>query len=243
MVLPRERAAIGSEGETRQRSSPAEKRQWILDSAARLFAERGYAKTTVSEIAAAARVAKGLVYVHFPSKQAMLEALMKREIGNWIRAAVDGAVEEGGNATEMIACAFRISVEYPLERPFLSAILAQEPRLLLHREEAETRDEPQRLVAYREFMEPLLMHGIRTGELRPDMDVAQVAQVLWLIQDGLLRAIYVARDTVRDSDRLIEGAIDFMKAGLESSRYVGQPSDASESVSPNAAPAESLPET
>jgi AcrR family transcriptional regulator len=199
-----------------QRISPALKRDWILDSAERLFAEHGYLKTTVGEIAAAANVAKGLVYVHFSSKKAMLEALMAREIDSWVQASLEGALAKGGDVTQMIANAFRTSIEYPRKRPFLAAILAQDPRLLLHEHEEETRrrTEPQRLVAYRALTEPLLQHGIKTGELRPDLDVTQMARVLWVIQDGLLRATFVTHDSVADPDAMIEAAIDFVKAGL-----------------------------
>jgi len=86
----------------------------------------------------------------------------------------------------------------------------------LHEPEDETRRtaEPRRLVAYRALTEPLLQHGVESGELRPDLDVAQMARVLWIIQDGLLRATFVTRDSVPDPDAMIEAAIDFVEAGL-----------------------------
>ena len=47
----------------------------ILKAARRLFGERGFAATTIDDIAAAARVAKGAVYHHFPTKEAVFEAV------------------------------------------------------------------------------------------------------------------------------------------------------------------------
>ncbi len=50
----------------------------ILDAAAALFAEQGYAATSVSDICRAADVSKGAFYHHFPSKQALFLALLQR---------------------------------------------------------------------------------------------------------------------------------------------------------------------
>lgn len=51
-------------------------RRALLEAAAHLFAERGFAHTSLDDVAAAARVTKGAIYHHFPSKTGMLEALV-----------------------------------------------------------------------------------------------------------------------------------------------------------------------
>ena len=50
-------------------------RRALLESAARLFAEKGFAATSLDEVAAEARVTKGAVYHHFANKQALFEAV------------------------------------------------------------------------------------------------------------------------------------------------------------------------
>ena len=47
----------------------------ILKAAKRLFGERGFAATTIDDVAASARVAKGAVYHHFETKEALFEAV------------------------------------------------------------------------------------------------------------------------------------------------------------------------
>jgi AcrR family transcriptional regulator len=57
-------------------AKPAEqRRQEILDAALGLFRAKGYNETTVQDIAAAAEVATGTVYLHYSSKEDMLRAL------------------------------------------------------------------------------------------------------------------------------------------------------------------------
>lgn len=52
--------------------SKARTRQRLIDEADRLFRERGYAATSIEQIAAAAGVTKGAVYGHFASKEDLL---------------------------------------------------------------------------------------------------------------------------------------------------------------------------
>ncbi|WP_163508176.1 TetR/AcrR family transcriptional regulator [Fodinicola acaciae] len=54
----------------------------ILDAAERLFAERGYAKTTMSEVADHCDIAVGSLYTHFPSKDALHAAVIDRAIAD-----------------------------------------------------------------------------------------------------------------------------------------------------------------
>jgi AcrR family transcriptional regulator len=48
----------------------------LLDEATALFAERGYAGTSLEDVASASRVTRGAVYHHFASKQALFEAVL-----------------------------------------------------------------------------------------------------------------------------------------------------------------------
>src|SRR6266540_224128 len=50
-------------------------RRALLDSAASLIAERGYAGTSLEEVTARARVTKGALYHHFRGKRALFEAV------------------------------------------------------------------------------------------------------------------------------------------------------------------------
>jgi AcrR family transcriptional regulator len=48
----------------------------LLDEATALFAERGYAGTSLEDVASASQVTRGAVYHHFASKQALFEAVL-----------------------------------------------------------------------------------------------------------------------------------------------------------------------
>lgn len=63
---------------TRRRLHGPERKRLIEDAASRLFAEQGYAGTSIEQIAAAAGVTKPVVYLHFSSKQNLHLALLAK---------------------------------------------------------------------------------------------------------------------------------------------------------------------
>jgi len=56
----------------------AQRREQLLNTAAQLFAERGYSKTTTALLAKAAGVTEPIIYRHFSSKREMFIALIDR---------------------------------------------------------------------------------------------------------------------------------------------------------------------
>src|SRR5687767_8678544 len=62
---------------THREEYTAATRQALLDSATAMFADRGYARTSLDEIAVGARVTKGALYGHFASKQALFRQVLE----------------------------------------------------------------------------------------------------------------------------------------------------------------------
>lgn len=54
------------------------RRAEIAEAAVRLWAERGFDRTSVAEVAESVGVSKGTLYLYFPSKQALLEDVLRR---------------------------------------------------------------------------------------------------------------------------------------------------------------------
>ncbi len=59
---------------------PEVRRKEILDAAEALFEEKGFQKTTISDIARAMNVAQGMLYYYFKSKEELLGALVHRQV-------------------------------------------------------------------------------------------------------------------------------------------------------------------
>jgi AcrR family transcriptional regulator len=61
---------------SRREMYSAATRAALLEEATALFAERGYAATSLEDVASASQVTRGAVYHHFASKQALFEAVL-----------------------------------------------------------------------------------------------------------------------------------------------------------------------
>ena len=66
-----------------------DKRRQILDGALAVFMARGFDAATMSDIAAAANVSKGTLYVYFEDKEHLFVALIERERESQKRAAFE----------------------------------------------------------------------------------------------------------------------------------------------------------
>jgi AcrR family transcriptional regulator len=69
-------------------------RRALLDSAAELFVRQGFSHTSLDQVAADARVTKGAIYHHFPSKQALFEAVSEEAEEKAGSAIVDAVAKQ-----------------------------------------------------------------------------------------------------------------------------------------------------
>ncbi len=94
-------------------------RERILDSAVRLFAERGFERTTMRDIAAEAGCSLGLAYHYFASKEAIVLGLYAR-LSSELEAQVQDLAP--GPLAERFDAALRINLA--LLTPYRSSMLA-----------------------------------------------------------------------------------------------------------------------
>ena len=103
-------------------SQGAERKQQLLDAAARLFAEQGYAATRVVDIVEAAGVAKGLFYWYFENKEALFRELAA-EIRRRLRRQQAAAIDDDAPALVRILQGTVASVRFMAENaPFFSLL-------------------------------------------------------------------------------------------------------------------------
>lgn len=85
-------------------------RDQIIQAAEAHFRQYGYAKTTVSDLAAAIGFSKAYIYKFFDSKQAIGDAICARSLTGML-ADAQTAVDEAGSASDKIRILFRAVVD------------------------------------------------------------------------------------------------------------------------------------
>src|ERR1035438_410395 len=91
------------------RLAATDRRQQLLESALDLFSRKGFEGATTKEIAAAAGVTEAIIFRHFPSKQALYQAVLdyrheSAETQEWL-AETKGCMERNDDAGLMRAIA------------------------------------------------------------------------------------------------------------------------------------------
>lgn len=76
--------------------------QELLDAALALFVQKGFAATRAEEVAAAAGVSKGTLYLYYPSKEELLKAVIGHYLSARIAAGAAQAAEHSGTATALL---------------------------------------------------------------------------------------------------------------------------------------------
>ena len=138
----------------------------VLDAALALFVEQGYAHTSVAQIARDAGISKGAVYLYFPSKQAILEGLVRRAVTPVAdRALAQASLARGDLRTTLTAAL--TAIVSALSDPKLYAI----PKIVIR----EAVVAPEIAEMYRNAVldrvlpvaTELIRQGIDSGQLRP----------------------------------------------------------------------------
>jgi TetR/AcrR family transcriptional regulator, cholesterol catabolism regulator len=166
------------------------RRRQIEDAASALFSSRGYAATSMRDIAKALDLQGGSLYAHIPSKEAVLAAIVE-EAAEAFHAAVRPVAERGAPAAErlreMVAAHIRV-VTGGRERAkvflFEWTFLGEERRRAVTRSRA----------AYQGYFERVVAEGVAAGEFGPvDPRLAAVfilsamnAMAYWYRPDGPL---------------------------------------------------------
>lgn len=95
-----------SERPTTVRLPAAERRRQLLDVALHAFAENGFHKTSMNDVAEAAGVTKPVLYQHFASKKALYQELVD-DLGRGLEDAIVAAVAEAEGPRQQVEAGFR----------------------------------------------------------------------------------------------------------------------------------------
>jgi AcrR family transcriptional regulator len=161
-------------------------RELILATALRLFVERGFFATSVHDIRRAAGLSIGSIYHHFPSKEAVAQALYDDLV-----ARMTALVESACNEHQMVRDRSRAVAERLCQAALVSPELVT---FVLHARHHEFLPGVPPVCSTRPFelMQEMVRDGIANGELRP-MDVIAASLALF---GGVIRLIQLALDGV-----------------------------------------------
>ncbi len=188
------------------RQTESERRRGrILDAARDCFGRLGFAGATVETIAGEAGVSNGLLYQFFRNKEHLFEVAIDELVREWARLLA--AAEREPSAARALEVMFRTSFDFARSHPLLPALFAEDARLQLERFQHRSAD---RVEHYRELVARILRRGVLAGELKRDLDVPRVADLICQLQVDYASRAYRRDPHLPVDDALIGTAVRFI---------------------------------
>ena len=163
----------------------ARRRESILEAASLLFAERGYAQTSIQDIADKVGVLKGSLYYYVQSKEELLYQLLVRNHESLYAHVVVQAPQEHSTALEAVHSFVRRHVDYVLAHAELSALYVQESAAL-QQDKRWVSDLRRLRRRHEDALCALLSAAVEAGEA-VDEDVVMTARAILSMANATYR--------------------------------------------------------
>jgi len=161
--------------------SGGEKRDRILRAAVKIFSRKGFFNSKVSEIARAASVADGTIYLYFRNKDDLLISLFEEKMGEVV-ADVRRRIASGGNALEKL----KIFIENHMDLLERESALVEVIQVELRQSTKFLKDyTPVKFFEYLDVISDILEEGKREGVLRSDLNVSVARRAVFGALDEL----------------------------------------------------------
>lgn len=186
------------------------KKTRILDAATAIFGRQGFKKASVEQIASAAGVGKGTIYLRFDSKEDLFYQVLNR-VTRDLAARTSKGIDARDPADELLVTRTLALWDAIAEQPLLAD-------LLLGRHEEILPGWTEQLAELRAVLcHPLvevLELGARQGTVRPDIDRDALATVLLDLRAASLLVLESTLRTAEDQDRLGLTTLDILMNGV-----------------------------
>jgi AcrR family transcriptional regulator len=202
-------------GPSRRQEYSASTRRALVDVATDLFTAHGYARTSLDEIVAGARVTKGALYHHFSGKQALFEAVfenVEERAARDLRRAVRGSHDPWEKARGGL----RAFLEVLQEPAYRRIVIADGPGVLGY---DRYREHEQRTTFG--IVSEIVSSVLARYDLAPSM-VETFSRVFFGAMSAAGTAVSSAEDPRRASLE-VEVAIGYILAGLRQMAESGTP--------------------
>lgn len=180
----------------------------ILNSAGAVFAEHGFYKATISQIAARAGVADGTLYLYFKNKDDILYQYLSFKT-DVVFEKMNAAVAKGTDAESKLRNLIRCHLE-EFQRDKNMAIIFQSEVRYLRDIESQVKDISK---MYFDLLSDIIEQGQVEGTMRQDLFVGLVKRFILGAVEGVI-STWVSADGRYDLTTMAEPLVDLYMTGV-----------------------------
>jgi AcrR family transcriptional regulator len=173
----------------------------IVAAATRVLATKGYARTSLLDIAREAGMSKGALHYHFPTKESLVEKVLENALEAVAQRTLSAWEQAAGDPFEALRSAIRELWEVRRTRTDEVAVIADLLAQALYDVQLRPRLADYYRTAAEQVNQRLLPHLERVG-LRPKVAPELLPRILVGLLDGLVMQHFVD-ETAIDSDQLV----------------------------------------
>ncbi|MEX2211384.1 MAG: TetR/AcrR family transcriptional regulator [Gaiellaceae bacterium] len=191
-------------------TAQVDKRRLLLDSATKVFAERGYHACRVGDIATEAGVAYGLLYHYFESKEDVLRTIFRETWGQMLET-ISGIDAAGGHARDQVRRVAAVVLGSWKANPDLIRLLVRE---VARGPQLEEQIEEIRLAF--DALERIVRRGMATGEFRPGLEPRVASWALYGALEEVLTGWVMGRppETAEEVAAAVNTVVTVLVDGL-----------------------------
>jgi AcrR family transcriptional regulator len=197
---------------TKEEVVAAFRRGELLNAALRVFGAKGFEQATMDAIAEEANVAKGTIYLYYPSKQAIYDAAFKESLSE-LQRLTDARIERATGAKDAVAGFVDVRVRYFQNHPDYYRIYVSEMGRQLSDHGPKRNPCKPAMEAQTRSLQQVFERAVTSGEVRA-IDPANAALAVFDITRGLVgrRLLTFTKSDVASD---IEFITDLIWSGLK----------------------------
>lgn len=191
------------------------RRKEILEMAEKLFSGKRGFDATMEILAEKTELGKGTLYLYFPNKESILEALAEKGI-TLLRKRLSRVIDDSKTGVELLSDNGDTFVKFLKEKPFYaSLILKYEKSIIIDKENGTKILLVEPIL---DILHKILEMGTKDGTIRIDIGTKELVTILWSQMLGILNTLSGRKEILQiygvDPDWIIKGHYRVIMNGL-----------------------------
>lgn len=191
------------------------RRKEILESAEKLFSGKKGLNSTMDDLAEKTELGKGTLYLYFPNKESILQALAEKGIA-LLRKRLNRIIIDSKTGVELLSDNGDTFVKFLKEKPFYASLILKYEKTIILDKESDAKVllvEP-----ILEILHKILENGKNDGTIRIDIGTKELVTILWSQMLGILNTLSGRQEILQiygvDSNWIIKGHYRVIMNGL-----------------------------
>lgn len=194
------------------------RRREILKAAEKLFSGKKGMDSTMDDLAELTELGKGTLYLYFPNKESILQALAEKGI-KLLKKRLKRILDDSKTGVEQISDNGDVFVHFLRDKPFYSALLLKYEQTVL---QCSENDEKILMVEpILAILQEILKNGQGDGTIRNDIGTKELVTILWSQMLGILNTLSGRKELLQlygvDEEWIIRGHYRVIMSGLAKS--------------------------